>query len=113
MNRRSKRLILLLPLLLIGLGALVIWDFYDRGLLDSSENYPEEKALFHQDKTMEEIQAAYEDNYKNPEYFFPRKEIKKTILYNNSLFSHFSFHSFLGLAFLRSLEGTYKLSLPR
>ena len=43
----KKKLILLLPLLFIGLGALVIWDFYDRGLLDSSENYPEEKAFLH------------------------------------------------------------------
>ena len=61
MNRRRKKLLVLLPLLFIGLGALVIWDFYDRGLLDSSENYPEEKALFHQDKTIEGTDTKPQD----------------------------------------------------
>lgn len=58
-------------------------DIADRDIF-YSRHIPEEVIKeFHFYKTIDEVQKAYERNYGNPEYLFPRGNVEKVKIYKN------------------------------
>jgi hypothetical protein len=75
--------ILFVVLIVIGIGVLIAMDIADRDIFYSRHIPEEEIREFHFYKTIEEVQEAYERNYENPEYSFPRGDVEKVKIYKN------------------------------
>ncbi len=75
--------ILFVVLVAIGIGVLVAMDIADRDIFYSRHIPEEELKEFHFYKTIDEVQKAYERNYGNPQYTFPRGNVEKVKIYKN------------------------------
>ena len=74
-------------LLIIGivsiLGFIVTWDISDRYLIYSRVIPEKEINEFHYYQTFEKQKKAYEKNYENPEWNFPKEKTETVKLYEN------------------------------
>jgi hypothetical protein len=75
--------ILIVVLIAIGIGVLIALDISDRDIFYSRHTPEEELKEFHFYKTIEEVKEAYERNYENPKYLFPRGNVEKVKIYKN------------------------------
>lgn len=80
---RLIKSIVLVVLAVIGIGTLVALDIADRDIIYSLHTPEEEMNEFHLYKTTGEVKKAYERNYDNPKYLFPRGKVEKIKLYKN------------------------------
>ncbi len=78
--------------ILIGIGLtllfiiLTVFDIADRTIFYSRAIPNNEIKEFHMFKNIDEEKEAYQRNYSNSKYLFPREVVKKAILYKNQLF---------------------------
>ncbi len=77
-----KKILLIIGIISI-LGFVVAWDIADRYLIYS--RYIPEKEIneFHYYQTFEKQKKAYEKNYGNPEWNFPKEKTETVKLYEN------------------------------
>lgn len=80
---RSFKKIIFIVILIIGVLGIGLFDHADRSLIYSKHTPEDELKVFRLHKTLEEIKAAYENHYFNPDYSFPRKKVEKVKIYKN------------------------------
>lgn len=70
-------------LTLIGMISIIIFDYYDRANFTEKILTKEYSNEFFYNKTTEEVQKAFADNYGNSKYNFSKTEINKIKIYKN------------------------------
>lgn len=80
---RTFRKILLAVFIIIILGFVIIYDEFDRGKYYSSILPKEELTEFFIYETTEEQEKAFEKNFGNEKYKFPREEVAEVKLFQN------------------------------
>lgn len=78
-----KKKMFFVALIVVGVGALIAIDKADRDIFYSRSISEEEIKEFHNSKTIDEVQEAYERNYENPDYAFPRGNVEEVKIYKN------------------------------
>ncbi len=67
------------------IGLIIVSDIFDRGQYYSVFTPTEEQMEFFMGKTTEEQVTAFEKNFGNKKYAFPREEVAKVKLFKNTL----------------------------
>ena len=75
--------ILLVVFIIIIIGFVIVSDVFDRGQYYSTFTPKEEMIEFYMHKTSEEQEKAFEKNFGNEKYNFPREKVAKVILFKN------------------------------
>jgi len=75
--------ILLIVFIIIIIGFIIVSDVFDRGQYYSTFTPKEEMIEFYMYKTTEEQEKAFEKNFGNEKYSFPREQVAEVKLFRN------------------------------
>jgi hypothetical protein len=80
---RIIKKVLFFIILFTGLMVAAFFDYADRNIIYSKFTSEEERIEFTFHKGVEDIKQAYERNYDNPTYLFPRGDVNKVLIFKN------------------------------